>query len=35
VRAHVAATHDIPRSSLEDPPEEWLRVLLGPGERDR
>jgi hypothetical protein len=29
LRAHVAAKHFIPRSCLEDPPEEWLRVMLG------
>ncbi len=35
VRAHAAAQHFIPRSCLEDPPEEWLRVLQGPGAKDR
>lgn len=34
-RAHIAARHGIPRNSLEDPPVEWMRVLLGPGEKDR
>jgi len=34
-RAHLAARHGIPRSSLEEPPVEWMRVLLGPGEKDR
>ena len=27
LRAHTAARHGIPRSCLEDPPAEWLRVL--------
>lgn len=35
LRAHMAATHGIPRSSLEEPPEEWLRALLGPDDRPR
>lgn len=35
LRAHVAATHFIPRSCLEDPPTEWLRVLQGRCEKDR
>lgn len=35
LRAHVAATQGIPRSCLEDPPAEWLRVLRGPCEHDR
>lgn len=34
LRAHVAAVHGFPRSCLEDPPAEWLRVLQEPGERD-
>ena len=34
LRAHVAAMHGIPRRCLEDPPEDWLRALLGAAERD-
>lgn len=35
LRAHVAATHGIPRSSLGEPPEEWLRTLQEPDDRSR
>ncbi len=35
VRVHVAATHFIPRSCLEDPPEAWMRVLQGRGQKDQ
>lgn len=34
-RAHIAARHGIPRSTLEDPPVAWMRVLQGPGDKDR
>ena len=34
-RVHIAARSGIPRSALEDPPLDWMRVLQGPGERDR
>lgn len=29
LRAHVAATHNIPRSCLEPPPADWLTPLAG------
>jgi hypothetical protein len=34
LRAHVAARYMIPRGSLEDPPEPWMRVMLDAPRRD-
>lgn len=34
LRAHVAACYMIPRSSLENPPEPWMRVMLDAPRRD-
>ncbi|MGH6999288.1 MAG: hypothetical protein ACREEO_13915 [Phenylobacterium sp.] len=35
LRVHVAARHGIPRDGLEEPPHAWMKVMQGPGDKDR
>ena len=35
LRVHVAARNGIPRECLEEPPHAWMKVMQGPGDKDR